>query len=380
MVFGVSMRLGLNLSTLLLYGLLLAVLSWQVAAPFWAYIVLGLLIVVLAFPVHVWLRERIQRPRIAAALTVIGVVAVVIVPLSFLAWRIVSDMIALVSGLSVNQVVEMLQTLLLWTNETFGYPRDVDPSAAREMLNDFLPSMRSRLAAWAPAAVSSAGTFLLGIIVTIIVAYYGLINGETFLDRLKDASPMDDGLEEKFLHEAGETVNGVIWGQIVTAGLQGALIWVAFFVTGLPNAFFWSFVAAVLSFLPVIGAFFVWAPAGIFLLASGDTAAGVGLLIWGAAVISSVDNIVKPMIIGRSGAMHPLLAFIGVLGGLAAFGIMGFLMGPLILSLLASVFSILADTGWDLEKWQNMEKEPSEPSEEEVEPPPEESEGAPAAG
>lgn len=349
--YGPPMRMDLNLATLLAYGVLLAVLSWKVAAPFWAYILLGLLITVLAFPVFDRLRGWLGRPRVAAALTVLIVVAIVIVPLSFLAWRIVADMAALVSGLTVAGVEQNLQTLLLWSHDTFGYPADVEPQAAHDLLRELIPSVQSRLASWIPGAITSTATFLVGIVVTIIVAYYGLINGEAFIERIKRASPMDDDLEERFLDEAKATVDGVIWGQIITAALQGGLGYVAFFITGIPNAFFWAFVMAVLSFLPLVGAFLVWAPAAVFLFATGQTGMGIFMVIWGVAVISSVDNIVKPMIIGKSGALHPVLAFIGVLGGLTAFGIMGFLMGPLVLSLFAAVFNLFAETGWNLDDW-----------------------------
>lgn len=359
------MRWDLNLATLVAYGALLAMLSWQVAAPFWAYIVLGLLIVTLAFPVYDRLRTWTERPRISAACTVTIVVAIVIVPLALLSWRIVADMAALVSGLSVASVTEQLQTLMVWSHQTFGYPTEVDPTAARDLLREIIPSVQSRLASWIPQAITSTASFLLGIFITVIVAYYGFINGESFIENLKSASPMDDQLEERFISDAKDTVDGVIWGQVVTAGLQGALGYIAFFIAGIPNAFFWSFVMAILSFLPVIGAFVIWAPAAVYLFATGQTGMGVFMIIWGVAVISSIDNIVKPMVIGKSSALHPLLAFIGVLGGLTAFGIMGFLMGPLVLSLFAAVFNLFAETGWDLQDW---EPEDSEEPEEPVEP------------
>lgn len=351
------MRLDVNLTALLGYGVVLAVLSWKVASPFWAYIVLGLLIATLAYPLFERIEKWIGRRRIASGLTVTAVVAIVIVPLALLSWRIVADMADLIGSLTVAGVVENIQALLVWSHQTFGYPAEVEADAARDLLNQVIPSVKSRLAAWIPRAITSTGTFLLGITITIIVAYYTFVHGESFLERLKSASPMDDDIEEHFFDETKDTVDGVIWGQIVTAGLQGALGFVAFFVAGIPNAFFWSFVMAVLSFLPVIGAFFVWAPAAVFLLATGETVLGVGMILWGVLVISMVDNIVKPMVIGRSGALHPLLAFIGVIGGLSAFGIMGFLMGPLVLSLFAVVFNLLAETGWDLSSWEDEEDE-----------------------
>lgn len=341
----------LNLATLLIYGFLLAILSWMVAKPFWAYLVLGLLIATLSFPLFAWLRDKTGKPRIASMITVAIVSLIILVPLSLITWQIIVDMRSLIAGLSVAQVSDQLETLALWSHQTFGYPQDIEQTRAQEILDQVLPPLKSWLAEWIPKAIQSVGAFILGMVITIITAYYALFQGESFVEQLKRASPMDDRMEGEFLREAKLTVDGVIKGQVVSAVLQGGLGYIAFVVAGIPNAIFWGFVMAILSFLPLIGAFLIWAPAAVYLLSIGQTAMGIGMIVWGVLVISSVDNIVKPLIIGKESALHPLLAFLGVLGGLIAFGIMGFIMGPLVLSLFAAVFKVLAETGWELDKW-----------------------------
>lgn len=341
----------LNLATLLAYGLLMGILSWMVAKPFWAYLVLGLLIATLSFPLFEWLRDKTGKPRIASMITVTIVSLIILIPLTLITWQIIVDMRNLISGLSVAQVSDQIETLALWSHQTFGYPQDIEQTRAQEIINDVLPPVRARLADWIPQALQSVGTFIIGMVITVITAYYALFQGESFVEQLKRASPMDDRMEAEFLQEAKVTVDGVIKGQVVSALLQGGLGYIAFVVAGIPNAIFWGFVMAILSFLPLIGAFLVWAPAAVILLATGETAMGIGMILWGVLVISSVDNIVKPLIIGKESALHPLLAFLGVLGGLVAFGIMGFIMGPLVLSLFAAVFKVLAETGWDLDRW-----------------------------
>ncbi|MDX1612564.1 MAG: AI-2E family transporter, partial [Candidatus Thermoplasmatota archaeon] len=268
----------------------------------------------------------------------------------FLTWRIVQDMRSLVGQLSVAQVSQQIETLALWSHQTFGYPADLEATQSEQIVRDVVPEIRSRLGQWIPQAITSIGSFLVGVFIMVLMAYYALIQGPWFIARLKRASPMDDTLEAEFLHEAKQTVDGVLLGQLVTAVLQGGLGFIAFMVAGLPNPFFWSFVMAILSFLPVVGAFFVWMPAAVYLFAIGDTTMGVAMILWGLLIISSVDNIVKPIVIGKRGQLHPLLAFVGVLGGLVAFGFMGFVMGPLVLSLTASVFNVLAETGWNTEE------------------------------
>lgn len=340
------MRLDADRVTLLVVGALLVVLAWKVAEPFWSYIVLGLLLAALAKPAHERLEGKLGRPRLAAGLTVTASVIVAVAPLVLVARRVVQDLAAFAGDLSVEGVVGQVETVMAWSSATLGYPAQVDTATARRVLQDVVPSVQAHLAAWIPGALQSTASMLLGLVVTLAVAYYALLAGEDAVAALRSASPMRDELEAEMLSEAQATVDGVVWGLVLTAVAQGALAYVAFVVTGVPNAFFWSFALAVLSFVQVVGAMAVWVPAAVYLLATGSTWAGVGMLLWGALVISSVDNIVKPWAIGDRSALHPLLAFVGVLGGLAAFGIMGFLIGPLVLSLLVVVFQAFARWDW----------------------------------
>jgi predicted PurR-regulated permease PerM len=346
------MRVDLNLTALVAYGVVLAVLAWMVAEPFWPYLVFGLLVAILAFPIHERLRERTGRPRVSAALTVAVALSIAIVPLVLLGWKIVLDVRSFVSTLTVDSVLATVQSVLVWSHETVGYPTDVKPNEARVLLSEQLPAVRDALAEWVVGALASAGEVAIGLMLSVIVAYYGLVSGQGFLSRFKDASPMEDDLEEYFFRQTKLTIDGVIWGQIVTAVLQGFLGWLAFAIVGIPNAVFWAFVMAILSFLPLVGAFLVWIPAAVYLFAIGEPLFAVGLILWGMIVVGVSDDLVRPMVIGRSAALHPVLAFVGVLGGLYAFGIMGFVLGPLILALFAVVFQVLADSEWNLDAWE----------------------------
>jgi predicted PurR-regulated permease PerM len=335
-----------DLAALVVFALLLTGLSWMVTAPFWAYIVLGLVLATITYPFFDRVRERTGTPRLAAAVTIAGTTLLVLAPLTFLAWRIVADVQSLAANLTTADVAGALHALLSWSHETVGYPASVDPGAGRALLERLVPEVKARASGWALEAITSTASMLLGLTLTAIVTYYALIDGPAFVERLKAASPMDDELEHAFLVEAKGTVEGVVMGQLATAFLQGGLGFLAFVAVGIPNPFFWGFVMAILSFVPVLGAFLIWFPAAIYLFAVGDTALGLGLVLWGVAVISTVDNVVKPVVIGQRGQVHNLLAFVGVLGGLAAFGFLGFVIGPLVLSLGATVFEVLAKTNW----------------------------------
>jgi predicted PurR-regulated permease PerM len=196
--------------SLLAVAALLAVLSWQVAEPFWPFIALGLLVAALTHPWYRRLARRLGRPRVAAGLTVTLSAALLILPLAVVAWRVVGDLAGLVGDITVAGAVEQVRTVMVWSQSTFGYPTRVDEAAARDLLEEVVPSVRGRLAAWVPRAISSTAGVLLGLLVTLAVAYYSLLNGDGFVERLQRASPLDDGVETELLEEARNTMHGVV--------------------------------------------------------------------------------------------------------------------------------------------------------------------------
>ena len=123
-------------------------------------------------------------------------------------------------------------------------------------------------------------------------------------------------------------------GTGVTAAIQGALLGIAFMILGLPNALFWSVVTAALAILPVVGSGLVWGPAAVVLIIQGRPVAGILLIIWGAVVVGSADNFIRPIIYRRWAAVHPLITLIGAIAGVSNFGLLGLLIGPLALSYL----------------------------------------------
>lgn len=247
----------LNLAALGIFAVLLLGLSWMVAAPFWAYLVLGLVLATVTYPLHARLREKTGAPRLSAGITITVTTLLGLLPLAFVAWQIVVDIRQLATSLSVAEMSQGLRSLLVWSHQSFGYPAEIQAGAGRALLERIIPEVQARATGWAVAALTSLPSFLLGLALTGIVMFYALIDGPGFVERLKAASPMDDALEQAFLEEAKGTVEGVVMGQLVTALLQGALGFLAFLVLGIPNPFLWGFIMAILSFVPVLGAFLV---------------------------------------------------------------------------------------------------------------------------
>ena len=121
------------------------------------------------------------------------------------------------------------------------------------------------------------------------------------------------------------------------AVLQGILGGIGFFVVGIPNPVFWGFIMTILAFLPIVGTGLIWGPAGIILIAEGNIIWGIFLLVYGFFIVAGIDNIIRPRIISGKGKIHPIVALIGIIGGLKVFGFLGIIIGPLIAALFITM-------------------------------------------
>ncbi|MDH3735381.1 MAG: AI-2E family transporter, partial [Gemmatimonadota bacterium] len=135
----------------------------------------------------------------------------------------------------------------------------------------------------------------------------------------------------------------MVKGTFLIGIIQGALAGVAFWIAGIPSVAFWSTIMAVLSIIPGIGAALVWVPAGIYLISVGETGAGIGVLIWCGIVVSTVDNLLRPWLVGRDTQMPDLMILLGTLGGLAVFGAAGVIVGPIVAALFITVWELYGE-------------------------------------
>jgi predicted PurR-regulated permease PerM len=191
-------------------------------------------------------------------------------------------------------------------------------------------------------ASATMGTFhfFLQLFVMLYAMYFFLTDGPSILARILYYTPLDERDERRLIGQFVSVTRATIKGSILVGLIQGALAGGAFFVLGLPGAAFWSTVMVVLSVIPVLGSGIVWAPAAVILVSSGRVVAGIGLAIWGFAVVGLIDNFLRPRLVGRDIRMHDLLVLLSTFGGLALFGLAGFIIGPIVAALFM--------TAWDL--------------------------------
>jgi predicted PurR-regulated permease PerM len=182
--------------------------------------------------------------------------------------------------------------------------------------------------------------FLFMLFIMLYTMFFFLMDGNKLIEKILFYLPLEDHDERRMLNKFTSVTRATLKGTAVIGLLQGVLAGSAFAVVGIDSAVFWGAIMAVLSFIPGIGSALVWAPAVIILAATGHAAKAIGLGVFCAAVVGSIDNLLRPILVGKDTQMHALMILFGTLGGIIMFGVVGVIIGPIIAALFVTVWDI----------------------------------------
>lgn len=330
-----------RLSPWFLFGLLLVLglIAFRVVAVFLSYVLFGIFLAYLTHPVYRWLLRRLKRPGAAAATMLLLMMGLVLGPLVFLVLQLITEVQVVVAGLGLADPQAIIDTLSTRINEFLGLP-PADTSATSSVVNDIYNSAQDGLTDWVRALPGKLVEALIGILLLIYVLYYAYTDGETILGHLREILPMQPSHRDLLFREVGHVIRGVMYGTVLMSLLQSALALIGFTIFGVPNALFWSSLVFILALLPIVGAPMIWAPWALYLIVIGETFRGVGLLLYGAILVNGIEHFIRPKLIGTVADIHPLVVLLGVVGGLAVFGFIGFILGPLVLSVFITVLNL----------------------------------------
>ncbi|MCI0424022.1 MAG: AI-2E family transporter [Acidobacteria bacterium] len=301
--------------------------------PFIQYLVFGLLLTYILHPLKRRVQLHIRNRILVALLMILLILVAVILPTVYLATKLVREIRATVSMVTESPNRDAyLEKVEGWIQRVTGEPADL-----HVYKNQLIAQVRGLLVRAAPDFLGSISEWLLGFFVMLFVMFYSLQSGRGSFERVRALIPLAPNLKDKLIEEIKSVTWAVVYGQVMTALIQGALGGLGFLVFGVPNAILWGSIMILLSFLPLIGTPVIWAPAAIFLILSGATARGIGLLLWGGILVMNVDNVLKPRLISGQSNIHPVVVLLGVLGGLKLFGFIGLVAGPLTLALLIAL-------------------------------------------
>ncbi|MBU1198617.1 MAG: AI-2E family transporter [Nanoarchaeota archaeon] len=328
-------------------GLLLVLLylTFKLVQPFFTYIFLGLILTIALHPLYRWFTQRIKHEKTSSIIVIILILIILIIPSYFIITALVKQSIGLINSFNAASI----ETINNYVINILGPRADLVAN-----FNNVILAIRDFILKSAPSIAGSVAEMTLGIFIMFFIMYYGFVEGNNWFKQLRIIIPFKKKHGEKLVHEIKNVTQAVIYGQIFISILQGLLGGIGFFIVGIPNPVFWGFIMTILAFLPVIGTGFIWAPAAIIEIANSNYLGGIFLLIYGFFIVSGVDNILRPKIISGKGRIHPIVALIGVLGGLKVFGFLGIIIGPLIAALFITL------VGFYYEDYVN--KKPKQPN------------------
>ena len=325
-----------------LLALLLVVLGvvFFIFKPFFVALTLAIVFGVVFKPLHVRVLSLVGKNRgLAAFLSSICILVIVLVPVTLLSLRIFHEASGLYSSFVDNGGTTVISSGL---SESFQKITGVAPAALGISLDvdAYLQGGLQWIVHNLGSIFSNVLQIGVGVFIFLIALYYMFKDGLNLKKAFVALSPLRDVHDELIFKRLALAINSVIKGSIVVALVQGVLTAIGFALFGIPNAILWGSVAAVAALIPGFGTALVIFPGVLFLFFSGETFQTVGLLIWGAIAVGLVDNFLGPKLVERGVQLHPFLILLSIFGGLSFFGPLGFLLGPLTLSLLFALLEI----------------------------------------
>lgn len=331
-----------------LYFTLLAIalfLTYKIFEPYLYAIIFAAIFAVIFNPLHKRVkREMGKHHSLAALVTLIIVFLLVLLPLILYGIQL-SDEVknfydyafgAMQGGGIMAKLTTSLNNLIS-TTSPFGVHWPVfDIAETETYIFQFLSFIRGHFG----DIFAGLTKFFFNTFIFLFAFYYFLRDGEEIRDRIIKISPFPDDRDEEILARLRLAIVSVVKGSIFVALIQGFLTGLGFYMFGIPSALLWGGVTVIAALVPAVGTSLVILPGILYLFFIGDTSHAIGLLIWGVFSVGLIDNILGPKLVGRGMKIHPLLILLSVLGGIAFFGPTGFLLGPIVITFLFTLFDI----------------------------------------
>jgi predicted PurR-regulated permease PerM len=317
--------------------LLVGYLTFQVVSPFLVPLGWAAVLAVCVYPLYLHLTHRFGRSG-AAVLTTILVLLLIVVPVWLIAAALVRE---------GGQAIPALQSALTgkppdWLTRGWGWLQGHVPELAPNNLMESLSAAGQKfagaLASTSGAVLGGVALVLIELIITLFALYFFLRDAPAILRLVRAVMPFREAERDRLLKEIGDLIFASVIAGLAVASIQGMLGGIAFWLIGIRAPVVWGTIMAFFSLIPVAGAWVIWLPVALWLLATGDVTRGLVLIGIGAGVIGTVDNVLRPMLLSGRSSMNGLVTFIALLGGVAAFGFLGLIFGPVVVAVAMALF------------------------------------------
>jgi predicted PurR-regulated permease PerM len=335
---------GERFGDVLFYGviLLLVYLVYLIFEPFLVPLGWAAVFAVIFYSLNNRLEQRWGR-TLSAALSTAGVTLILIVPALLLMFLFVREGIDATRDMQASMAAGEFG----WFNRAWGWIAAHVAAQTAVNLPELVRQGASRLSEYLAselgAVLRNIVLFLFELVVMLFALFYFLRDGAAVMRRIRLFLPFEEAMRERMLAEARDLIFASVTTSLVIAAVQGVLCGGAFAIVGVSSPLFWGVVMAFLSLLPVVGAWPVWVPAAIWLVSTGHVARALILIGVCGGVGSTIDNILRPVLLGGRSSLNGLLVFISVLGGIAVFGVLGIVLGPIVVATAVGVLEVYSE-------------------------------------
>jgi len=329
---------------ILSFTILFGYFSYQIIKPFLVPIAWAIVISVLFYPLYSLMLRYIKWRSVSAVIVLCIILFFIIGPISYLSIMLVQEL----KGVMDFAETEKMQSI----KDITGHPAvrlviekitslfGVTEDELNKTIMDNIKILGKEMVDGIVKKIGHIITGFFNFLFMLLTIFFLLRDGPNFLKRIRQYMPFPEENKDRLVEQIQDIVISTMYGGVVVALVQGVMGGVSFAIVGISSPVIWGLAMAIASFLPVIGPFIIWMPASIYLIFEGELLKGIALVLMGMLGISAIDNILRPVIIGSRTKMHFLALFFSVLGGIKIFGLIGFVMGPMVLAMFISVIEI----------------------------------------
>jgi predicted PurR-regulated permease PerM len=322
-------------------------LFYRIIIPFLSPIIWAAVFAVLFNPLYNRLLKRIHSKGLTSVLMCAIIVVLIIGPLTYLLIALVNEATTAVAKVNEMSKSGELSNLLSFNipfldtlREKLSRYYDISKINLNQLVRDAIDSVSKVLITQTSWVITNATKSVFYFFLMIFTMFYFFRDGEKIVHRLRRLMPLSPNQISVTFKQLRDIILATMYGGVVVALIQGMIGGVLFFALGIPSPVFWGAVMAFLSIIPFIGAFIVYIPAGIILALTGSYIKGLIVILVGTFVISQIDNVLRPFLISGKAALHPLLLFFTIMGGIAMFGLLGIVVGPIIAAIFLTLLKV----------------------------------------
>lgn len=326
--------------------LIVSIFAGMIFLPYLQALFLAVVLAVVAFPLYRWIRRLLLGWNDgAAATTVLTIFFLIVVPLGLLSFLVFQESrdayVYFSEGEGTIALLDYAGRAQIYLNKIL--PANYVPELTVDEFQLYLDRGYDWVAQHVGGLFSNILILIGNAFIFVLALYFFLRDGKRFTDILVKISPLQNRYDERILKQMSQSINSVVTGSLLVALLQGVLAGIGFAIFGLPSPIIWGSIAVIASLIPSVGTLIVTLPAVVIVLFVQSFWPAIGLLLWSVLVVGLSDNFLRPFVLERGIKIHPFLILLSVFGGISFFGPLGFLIGPIILSLLFALIDIHAD-------------------------------------